>query len=281
MRGFPIVSLGSVSTITIKSDRFSTQILSPNFEKQEYFENNENDTIEYWKKKYSKAYEFGYIKNISIQENNIDSTNGDMSFISYSTGFDPYVDIEDIFKITSKLEKLKNVRVDSFYSIKIDVDFLHNHLYSDDDSLFINKYPVEKIVINIPNVQVIENRFALNISRNIDEIQFNAPKLAFVDYYFFEYYIGVKRIYFNAPLLNNVGYDTFLGWKNSVDIYATSSEDLARIIEMLILNKSSKCNAEIEAKGVVDLSAFDLRYWSTYENETGLDVGLLEGSNLR
>ena len=26
---------------------------------------------------------------------------------------------------------------------------------------------------------------------------------------------------------------------------------------------------------------FDTRYWSKYENETGLDVGLLEGSNLR
>ena len=137
MRGFPIVSLGSVSTITIKSDRFSTQILSPNFEKQEYFENNENDTIEYWKKKYSKAYEFGYIKNILIQENNIDSTNGDMSFISYSTGFDPYVDIEDYENyefdalVVNKKIRITDLDADTKYSIMVYSDAYVNN-YSQD-----------------------------------------------------------------------------------------------------------------------------------------------------
>ena len=275
MRGFPIVSLGS-----LVGSYNACEVLIPQFEIDEYYMGDEEIGKQAWKDKYKNASSLDKISQINVFPNNLDIFEGTMSSTSYSLGFHPY-DEYQLYAKGFKLLNIKTIRVDSFYSNKIDSNFFHDWEYYDLNLNDNNEYQIPKLVINMPNLQLIQSRFCLNISENINEIQINAPKLITIDYYFLEYYTNANQLLFNTPLLTEIGINAMLGWKNLINIYSTSNESLERIYEMLITNIDATFSGELIAKGVVDLSAFDLRYWSAYENETGLDVGLLEGSNLR
>ena len=164
MRGFPIVSLGRVTTdeasYTMPDPYYNVHMICPQFVYDEYYSTN-TETI--YRNKYSFLNSNGYIKSFTILPNNPIGTS---TLITYSRGFrfgNEYGNME-------KLRNINNLRLDSFYVKEIDHDFF----WIDNQT---NSNYVHDLIVNLPNIIFIGNAFDLMISNNIYRLCFNAPKL--------------------------------------------------------------------------------------------------------
>ena len=264
MRGFPIVSLGSlVGTFD------ACKVLMPQFEVDEYFDSDVEANTEFYKQRYSLQVSYGWI---SEYPNNLDSTSGTMNSLASSSGINGYYNRYGEYK---KVQKLKNIRVDSFYSLRIDSEFLAYGKAAQ------NETPIEELVINAPYVKYVGGYFNLNISKEINQIKLNLPKVEEIGI-FLRYERKVEDIYLNinesVNFIGHIAQDWPIG---ETLIHVTDASQLSNIVNIFNTQKHATCMTTFMPGEVCSLSDFDLRYWSTYENETGLDVGLLEGSNLR
>ena len=142
---------------------------------------------------------------------------------------------------------------------------------------------MQKLYANLPNLVNIYSGFNLLVAKNMINIMLNMPKLLSCNSQFFYTSRNLANLYINAPRWISVSeknffYDT--NWNGKfVNIYGFSSENNNKIINLF--NKYKYSNVTFVNAGTCSIDVFDIRYWSKYENETGLDVGLLEGSNLR
>ena len=187
-------------------------------------------------------------------------TNGQMgSSIYYSTGIKE-------FNIT-------NIRFDGFYT-KYIKDYLYYFLRNSSKTFEV----VKNMYINLPNL--------LEISRDVDfyfqfdttNIYLNVPKTLRMNNYTFAFERKLQNINLNAPLLRDIAYGQFrYMYPNVIKVNATENTivELTRLFTENVYIENGTPLIPIFEEGVLlNLSAFDLRYWSKYENETGIDVGL-------
>ena len=264
MRGFPIVSLGSlVGTFD------ACKVLMPQFEVDEYFKGDIDANTEFYKQRYALQVSYNWISEYSVFPNNLDSPSGTMNSVGDSSGINGYYNRYGEYK---KVQKLKNIRVDSFYSLRIDGEFLAYGKAAE------NETPIEEIVINAPYVTFVGGYFNLNISKEINKIKLNLPKVERIGV-FLRYERKVEDIYLNinesVNFANSIAQDWPVG---ETLIHVTNESQLSNIVNIF---KHTTCMTTFMPGEVCSFEDFDVRYWSKYENETGLDVGLLEGSNLR
>ena len=277
MAGFPIVSLGS-----LVGSYNACEVLIPQFEIDDYYMGDEAIGKQAWSGRYPTAMSAGYIKSINVYPNNIYLEAGEESSIVYSCGFTNGFPGSSIYYSTGIKEfNITNIRFDGFYT-KYIKDYFYYFLRDSSKTFEV----VNNMYINLPNL--------LEISRDVDfyfqfdttNIYLNVPKTLRMNNYTFAFERKLQNINLNAPLLRDIAYGQFrYMYPNVIKVNATDENTIVELTRLFTENvyiENGTPLIPIFEEGVLlNLSAFDLRYWSKYENETGLDVGLLEGSNLR
>ena len=225
------------------------------------------------------ANSFSYIKSFTIYPNNINLTEGSRSLWDASFGF---MNSMEYYTIYEKLSKVRNIRVDSFYEYTIG-----RHFFEANDQV---ERKLESLYINVPNAVSLEGWFTVDFFSDLTNLYINGPKVNSTGSAFLYLVRNLQNIRLNTPNFVTVGRDAFAYWNNEIplNIYTVQGEaESIRIMEMFDIAKDNigqheGSNAIFAAKSeAISIEEFDIRYWSKYENETGLDVGLLEGSNLR
>ena len=284
MAGFPIVSLGAITWDgNIEQEQLyynSAKMVVPQFACDEYY--NSDDTLieKAYREHYKNASDNNKIVSFTVEPNNIDVSNGEMSLLNYSIGFDLYGTWANFYGNSNKLKKIESYRVDSFYIINIKNFFFYG----------TKKKGTENLYFNAPHLLIAENGFSLAIARNVEHVYLNIPKLEKIEKEFLSRERQIQNIHFNASSLTSIGDNVmFLYYSEmNINISGTQQTDIQNIFNLLnehIPNEEGMGGKpyvtlilSLETENLMD---FDLRYWSKYENETGLDIGLLEGSNLR
>ena len=276
MRGFPIVSIGTMTSNARFVDGVvnNSFIVAPQFELDEYFGGNKTSLDNYYRiEKYANFS--ANIESITVNPNKLDSTTGDMSKTTASQGFRHY----DCYSNGIKVQGIETLRMDSFYAIKIDSQFIRL-----DTAVKTNI--VEKTYLNLPNLLLIEEFFNMKINLNLYNIYLNIPKCNSIGSHFFNQNKIIYNFYINANQNLNLSSENF-GWVIvSLEITVNSlNDDIKTLVSKL---NASVFNDETYPSNVIFIEGqkcsfmdFDTRYWTPYENETGIDVGLLKGSNLR
>ena len=266
MRGFPIVSLGS-----LVGYYNACKVLMPQFEVDEYFKGDIDANTEFYKQRYALQVSYNWISEYSVFPNNLDSTSGTMNSLASSSGINGYYERYGEYR---KVQKLKNIRVDSFYSLRIDSEFLAYGKAAQ------NETPIEELVINAPYVKYVGGYFNLNISKEIKKIKLNLPRAEEIGI-FLRYERKVEDIYLNINESVNFKDHIAQDWPiGETLIHVNDESQLSNIVNIFNTQKHATCMTTFMPGEVCSFEDFDIRYWSKYENETGLDVGLLEGSNL-
>ena len=273
MRGFPIVGLGCITSSNQTTPPTDSFMVIPKFVCDEYYHGDETAAINSFKNYYSEEATLGYIKSVTIEENNLSLTTGMQTSTSFSQGFcDPLY----YYSNHEKVVKINNMRIDSFYTIRIGYVFFNTI-----ESLNVGS-SIDMLYVNVPNLLTLDGYFSLHLMDNIYAFSFNMPKLVTLEHNFLRWPKNSYNLYFNLPSLNNIENPTFYKWNDiTTKIHATSDEQIEILHNQFIATLDETSLVNIEKGKVCSLDVFDLRYWSKYENETGLDVGLLEGSNLR
>ena len=276
MRGFPIVSIGTITSNSkrVELNNNNCDIESPQFELDEYFDGNKTQLDNFYKNKVYSDF-VSKIDSITVYPNNLDSSYGIMSNTIASEGFRYY----DCYSIAEKNQSIKYARLDCFYSTKIDRLFLAFPPRKGKNQIVENTY------LNLPNLLKIDATCILQISTNMYNVYFNIPKCMTIDDYLFNTSRNINNLYFNAMENLSFGLDNFGGFRDySISIHSTLNnvDSLVNKLSNSVNNSGNwPTSVSFSAGNICTLDVFDLRYWSKYENETGLDVGLLEGSNLR
>ena len=164
MRGFPIVSLGTITSNAtfIQSSVVSNSfIVAPQFELDEYFGGNKTSLFEldeyfggnktsldnyYRNEKYANFS--ANIESITVNANNLDSTTGEMSNTIASQGFRYF----NSYSIAEKTVNVQFTRIDCFYLTKVDLGFMALGAPTKKTQI------VEHTYVNLPNtLYIIEN----------------------------------------------------------------------------------------------------------------------------
>ena len=286
MAGFPIVSLGAITwdgNIEQEQQHYnSAKMVVPQFACDEYY--NSDDTLieKAYREHYKNASDNNKIVSFTVEPNNIDVSNGEMSLVNYSIGFDLYSTWANFYGNANKLKKIESYRVDSFYIINIKNFFFYG----------TKNKGTENLYFNAPHLLIAENGFSLAIARNVEHVYLNIPKLEKIGTEFLSRERQIQNIHFNASSLTSIGDNVmFLYYSEmNINISGTQQTDIQNQKIFNLLNEHIQDEEGEGGKPYVtlilsleteNLRDFDIRYWSKYENETGLDVGLLEGSNLR
>ena len=275
MAGFPIVSIGSMTSNAAFVDGVvnNSFIVAPQFELDEYFSGNKTSLDNYYRiEKYANFS--ANIESITVNPNNMEVVSGEMTSALPSLGFRHF----DCYSNGIKVQGIETFRMDSFYAIKIDSQFIRLETA-------VKTNIVEKTYLNLPNLLLIGKFFNMKISLKLYNIYLNIPKCNSIGSHFLNQNKIIYNFYINANQNLNLGSDNF-GWvTDSPEIIVNSLNNVDSLVKKLSnsVNNSgtSPTSVSFSAGNICTLDAFDLRYWTPYENETGLDVGLLEGSNLR
>ena len=271
MAGFPIVSLGSlVGTYD------ACEVLIPQFEIDEYYQGDEDKAQQSYKDRYPLANSNNYLTTFSVLPNNLNSTTGTQTTWKKSNGF---YNLNDFYSELKQMLSIKSIRIDAFYVIDI-LDYFFVFGSTASVSSVKNSY------VNLPNTTVLGNSFRLNYSLIMENMYFNFPKIKSIGNYFLCNKNSISRIYFNIENLEQLSIvgpekGVFRGCEGTIKIYSTSDTTtlFGKLLE--VKDNHETTTATLIDSGTCTISFFDVRYWSKYENQTGLDVGLLEGSNLR
>ena len=283
MRGFPIVSLGA-----LLGGWSVCQLISPQFEYDEYYGDKLHDL--YYNVYYKDAFELNYLKSFEILPNNLNAIEGTSNYLlTFSTGFDgrlfnttsrPMV----VYRNNEKFLNIKNIRIDSFYSTSIQYSFFFNTNY---DSYYVDNFN-ENIYINAPNVNEIYDRFSLVTLGRINNLYLNFPQInQNIGGNFLTYDTVQNNFYMNMQKLEHLPNRNFGGYSSKERyIISTSLKENERLFSLFnstIQNEELNNRTFIIPKSEIilvpgettcTLTDFDIRYWSTYENETGRDSGL-------
>ena len=282
MRGFPIVSLGSLTCI---NGWASCKLINPEFEYDEYY--GEQIYNKYLAGYYKNEYDNNCVKSLEVFSNNINATEGEQIYnIEFSAGFDGRsvstegALIKDIYKNNEKLLKIKKVRFDTFYATTIEYSFFFNTDYDGYDANNFN----ENIYINAPNLNKIEDRFSLIMIGQFNNLLFNMPKLQIIGAHFLTYNTVQQNMYFLTPQLNQIYKGNLGGWTQGnryiISISLEENERISSLINATITrNEINVSNFVIPASKATILPGdttctytdFDVRYWSEEQNSSGSD----------
>ena len=168
MRGFPIVSLGTITSNARFFDAVVSNsfIVAPQFEFDEYFSGNKTNLDNYYRnEKYAEM-------------SNTIASQGFRYFNSYSIG--------------EKSVNVQFTRIDCFYLTKVDVGFMALGAPTKKTQI------VEHTYVNLPNTLYINATFNLQLSTNMYNIYFNIPRCNSIGNYLFNQHRIVNNLYFNA-----------------------------------------------------------------------------------
>ena len=269
MRGFPIVSIGSMTSNAAFVDGVvnNSFIVAPQFELDEYFSGNKTSLDNYYRnEKYANFS--ANIESITINPNNLDSTTGDMSKTTASQGFRYF----NSYSIGEKSVNVQFTRIDCFYLTKVD------------RLLFALGKPttktqiVEHTYVNLPNTLYIEHNFNLQLSTNMYNIYLNIPKCnSFGSHQLFNHHRIVNNLYFNALDSLTFGIDCFGHFTDYTMTINSTLNNVSSLLQKLrnSINNTGTIPSLVkfkEGKVVTDIAkTFDLRYWDLWQNNTGSD----------
>ncbi len=261
MRGFPIVSIGSMTSNAtfvdaVVNDSF---IVAPQFELDEYFSGNKTSLDNYYRnEKYANFS--ANIESITVNPNNIEAVSGEMTSTLPSQGFRQF----ESYSILAKVNVIKNVRFDSFYIYQLDA-LLFTLGRAPDKTLSL-----DRIDINIPNATLIKNNFNLNLAYYVNSVYFNIPKVLETWSAFLLRDKEIKNMYFNASSLSNGRGSFFSEWhQQNTNIFATALS--VNVFNILQSNKAPTSNVKLVNAGTCSLTDFDIRYWDLWQNSSGSD----------
>ena len=263
MRGFPIVSIGTITSNGTFADGVVSNsfIVAPQFELDEYFGSKNNLDSYYRNIQYAKFS--SYIESITVYPNNLEATSGVMNRTLESQGFRQV----ESYSVLAKVNNVKNVRFDSFYVYQLDA-MLFTLGRAPDKTLSL-----ERIEINVPNATVIKNNFNLNLAYYINSVYFNIPKVVEIWSAFLYRDKEIKNLYFNAEKLTIGRGQYFYEWhKQNTNVLATVSS--VNVFNILKTYKDPMSNVNLINAGTCSLEEFDIRYWDLWQNTTGKDSGL-------
>ena len=264
MRGFPIVSIGTITSNATYVDLVvnNSFIVAPQFELDEYFSGSKSNLDNYYRNiQYAKFS--SYIESITVYPNNLEATSGVMNRTLQSQGFRQV----ESYSVLAKVNNVKNVRFDSFYVYQLDA-LLFTLGRAPDKTLSL-----ERIEINVPNATVIKNNLNLNLAYYINSVYFNIPKVVEIWRYFLYRDKEIKNLYFNAEKLTIGRGQYFYQWhKQNTNVLATVSS--VNVFNILKTYKDPISNVNLINAGTCSLEEFDLRYWDIWQNTTGKDSGL-------
>ena len=303
MRGFPIVSIGTMTSNATFADGVvnNSFIVAPQFELDEYFSGSKSNLDNYYRNKQYANFSAN-IESITVNPNNLDSITGEMSKTIASQGFRYF----NSYNIAEKSVNVQFTRIDCFYLTKVDLGFMALGAPTKKTQIVKHTY------VNLPNTLYIKVNFNLLLSTNMYNIYLNIPKCISIGNYLFHQHRIVNNLYFNVSDSLTFGIDCcgfFTDYTMTVNSTLNNVSSLVQklrnsmnntgnypsLVKFKVSSLVQKLRNSMnntgnypslvkfkEGKVVTDIvKTFDLRYWSKYENETGLDVGLLEGSNLR
>ena len=278
MRGFPIVSIGTMTSNSpyVNAGVSNSFIVAPQFELDEYFSGNKTSLENYYRNKQYAEFSSN-IESITVNPSNLDSTTGEMSNTIASQGFRNF----NSYSIGEKSANVRFARLDCFYLKQVD------------SLLFALGAPttktqvVEHTYVNLPNVLNINTNFNLQLSINMYNVYLNIPKCNSIGIYLFHQHRIINNLYFNALDSLTFGIDNCGSFTDYTMTVNSTLNNVSTLVQKLrnSINNTGLYPSSVkftEGKVVTDIAkTFDIRYWTAYENETGLDIGLLEGSNLR
>ena len=282
MRGFPIVSLGAITTSVdtyVEYTPHNSAIVIPEFEVEEYFSGNKTSAIN----KYSGGYyQSSYVDSVEIKPNNLNLKVGLQSIIYGSYGFlfnDSQQWDNHIYSNETKIENLEKYRIDSYYCMSFESLFFW-HADSNSSLNDINKN--KTIFINVPNLQRFTMHHTFSISIFTEKIYLNIPKITDFGSYLFNSLSESIELNFNVNLNSQsalaVGANVKGNWTISSTILASAS----KIKDLLYENRAifvtspnlNFIGSMTVGRDNVPLSEFDIRYWDLWQNTTGKDSGL-------
>ena len=272
MRGFPIVSLGTMTSNAtfIQSSVVSNSfIVAPQFELDEYFGGNKTSLDNYYRnEKYANFS--ANIESITVNPNNLDSATGEMSKTIASQGFRYF----NSYNIAKKSVNVQFTRIDCFYLTKVDLGFMALGAPTKKTQI------VEHTYINLPNILLIGVNFNLQLSTNMYNIYLNIPKCNSIGNYLFFQHRIVNNLYFNALDSLTFGIDCCGSFTDYTMTINSTLNNVSSLVQKLrnSINNTGNYPSLVkfkEGKVVTDIAkTFDLRYWDLWQNTTGKDSGL-------
>ena len=272
MRGFPIVSIGSMTSNArsiadgVVSNSF---IVAPQFELDEYFSGNKTSLDNYYRnEKYANFS--ANIESITVNPNNLNITIGEISNTKTSQGFRNF----NSYSIGEKSVNIQYARLDCFYLTKIDIGFLALRAPTTKTQI------VEHTYVNLPNTLYINPTFNLQLSTNMYNIYFNIPKCNSIGNYLFNQHRIVNNLYFNALDSLTFGIDNCGSFTDYTMTINSTLNNVSSLVQKLrsSINNTGNYPSLVkfkEGKVVTDIAkTFDLRYWDLWQNTTGKDSGL-------
>ena len=279
MRGFPIVSLGAITTSVdtfVSYTPHNATIVIPDFEVEEYFFGNKSAAFNKYKGGY---YQSSYVDSVEIKPNNLNLKVGSQSIINGSYGFlfnDTQIWDNHIYSNETKIENLEKYRIDSYYCLSFEPLFFW-HADSNSSLNDINKNKI--IFINVPNLQRFTKHHTFSISIFTEKLYLNIPKITDFGTHLFNQLDESIELNFNVNLNSQsalaVGVYAKGNWTISSTILASASKlrDLLyenRLISVTEPNLNFTGTMTV-GRDDVPLSEFDIRYWDIWQNNAGSD----------
>ena len=263
MRGFPIVSLGA-----LLGGWIVCQLISPQFEIDEYYMGDEAIGKQAWSGRYPTAMSAGYIKNYTVNPNNLELSEGTQSSLGYSYGFDLYNN-SIYFGIKNKLENISLYRIDSFYTTTLFNSFMNKY---DQTFLYTNYI---SIYVNLPNILHLGHGSAFSSGSKVKNVFINSPKAQDIGPHFLANGTTITDLYMNAPNITQITGSYMLAFTNKgettgIYLHSLTTSDINRLYT-LIYNKRAPDATNLYKDTTCTYSDFDVRYWSEEQNNTGSD----------
>ncbi len=254
MRGFPIVSLGSlVGTYD------ACEVLIPQFEVEEYFEGDEERVIQIYKERYPTAVSNNYIKSYTVNPNNLELSEGTQSTVNYSYGF-RYETIASFYGIFNKLNNISLYRVDSFYTTLFNCFMVKT-------GLFLSYTNYISVYVNLPNIINIGTNSGISSASKVKNVFINSPKANDIGDYFLLYNTTITDLYMNAPNITQITGERLLvqtgvGETTGIYLHSLTTSDINRLYTLINNNRYTLTATNLYKGTTCTYSDFDVRYWS-------------------
>ena len=279
MRGFPIVSLGAITSSTdtfVSYTPNNATIVIPDFEVEEYFFGNKSAAFDKYKGGY---YQRSYVDSVEIKPNNLNLKVGSQSIITGSFGFlfnETEIWDNHIYSNETKIENLEKYRIDSYYCLSFEPLFFW-HCNTNSSLNDIKK--TKTIFINVPNLQRFKKHHAFSISIFTEKLYLNIPKLTDFGSHLFNQLDESIELIFNVKLNSQSALAVGVYAKGNWTISSTMLASASKIKDLLYENRViSVTQPNLNFTGSmtvgrdnVPLSEFDIRYWDLWQNESGSD----------
>ena len=262
MRGFPIVSLGSlVGTQT------NCNVLIPQFEVDQYFEGDEDKTIQCYKERYPTAVSNNYIKSYTVNPNNLELSEGAQSTVNNSFGFG-FLPACDHYGIFNKFNNISLYRIDSFY-----ITLFNSFMYKYEQTFSYTNYI--SVYVNLPNIINLGDANGFNSGSKVKSVFINSPKAQDIDIHFLIWNTTINDLYMNTPNITEITGTNLLARTNKgettgIYLHSLTTSDINRLYT-LIYNKRASDATNLYKDTTCTYTDFDVRYWSEEQNNTGSD----------